>query len=189
MFENKEIYSAVREKAVVMFCYDAGEERTVEAHGLEIRSGGKHLLIGYQVAGFTRSSDVVGWRAFDISRITHFRRTNESFTEARRAPTTTEAGELIEKYLLENLSSGEILDKLSRLGTPSAWVREYLAQKRDGARLIPFDQVTQSTQGLEGASCSFCGRSLDEVSRMISGPDVLICADCIKRCNGIIDDA
>lgn len=187
MIEDMKVYNAVRDKAVVMFCYDDGKERTVEAHGVEIRSGGKRLLIGYQVAGFTKSGDIVGWRAFDIRRISHFRRTGETFTEARRAPTTTEAGQLIEKYLLEGLTSDEIIEKLSSLGTPPSWVREYLSQKQNTARLIPMDRE-QRPADAEGASCSFCGRTVDEVSRLVSGADACICVDCIKQCRAIIDD-
>ena len=36
--------------------------------------------------------------------------------------------------------------------------------------------------------CSFCGKSQDEVSRIIAGPGVYICSDCIELCKDIIDD-
>ena len=35
--------------------------------------------------------------------------------------------------------------------------------------------------------CSFCGKSEDEVQRLISGPGVYICNECIDLCNGIIE--
>ena len=35
--------------------------------------------------------------------------------------------------------------------------------------------------------CSFCGRGQDEVSRMVSGPSVYICSECVKLCNDILD--
>jgi len=35
--------------------------------------------------------------------------------------------------------------------------------------------------------CSFCGRGQDEVSRLVSGPSVYICSECIKLCNDILD--
>jgi ATP-dependent Clp protease ATP-binding subunit ClpX len=37
-------------------------------------------------------------------------------------------------------------------------------------------------------SCSFCGRSKEEVSRLVSGQNVYICSDCIKLCSAILDD-
>lgn len=36
--------------------------------------------------------------------------------------------------------------------------------------------------------CSFCGRGQDEVSKLISGPSVYICNECIKLCKDILDD-
>ena len=36
--------------------------------------------------------------------------------------------------------------------------------------------------------CSFCGKSQDAVERIIAGPGVFICDDCIKVCNNILDD-
>jgi len=35
-------------------------------------------------------------------------------------------------------------------------------------------------------SCSFCGKSQREVRKLIAGPTVYICDECIKRCNEII---
>ncbi len=36
--------------------------------------------------------------------------------------------------------------------------------------------------------CSFCGKSQDEVHRIIAGPGVYICTDCIELCREIIED-
>ena len=36
--------------------------------------------------------------------------------------------------------------------------------------------------------CSFCGKSQDEVQRIIAGPGVYICTECIELCQEIIDD-
>lgn len=36
--------------------------------------------------------------------------------------------------------------------------------------------------------CSFCGKSEDEVPRLIAGPGVFICSDCIEMCMEIISD-
>ncbi len=37
-------------------------------------------------------------------------------------------------------------------------------------------------------TCSFCGRTQDEVSRMIAGNDVYICDNCVTLCNSILED-
>jgi len=36
--------------------------------------------------------------------------------------------------------------------------------------------------------CSFCGKSQDEVSKIIAGPTVYICDECIELCNDIIEE-
>lgn len=36
--------------------------------------------------------------------------------------------------------------------------------------------------------CSFCGKSQEAVNRIIAGPGVYICDECIKVCNNILDD-
>lgn len=36
--------------------------------------------------------------------------------------------------------------------------------------------------------CSFCGKSQEAVNRVIAGPGVYICDECIKVCNNILDD-
>ena len=36
--------------------------------------------------------------------------------------------------------------------------------------------------------CSFCGRTQDEVARLIEGPNVFICDNCIEFCNSLLLD-
>ncbi|MBN2172466.1 MAG: ATP-dependent Clp protease ATP-binding subunit ClpX [Candidatus Krumholzibacteriota bacterium] len=36
--------------------------------------------------------------------------------------------------------------------------------------------------------CSFCGRGQDEVAKLVSGPNVYICNECIKLCNDILEE-
>lgn len=35
-------------------------------------------------------------------------------------------------------------------------------------------------------NCSFCGKNQDEVEKLIAGPDVFICNECIELCNEIV---
>ena len=34
--------------------------------------------------------------------------------------------------------------------------------------------------------CSFCGKSQDEVRKLIAGPSVYICDECVELCNDIL---
>ncbi|HBN85327.1 MAG TPA: ATP-dependent Clp protease ATP-binding subunit ClpX, partial [Clostridiales bacterium] len=36
--------------------------------------------------------------------------------------------------------------------------------------------------------CSFCGKTQDEVRKLIQGPGVYICDECIELCSEIIDE-
>ncbi len=41
----------------------------------------------------------------------------------------------------------------------------------------------------EKLHCSFCGRSQDQVSMLIQGPDAFICDECIENCQSIINSS
>ena len=36
--------------------------------------------------------------------------------------------------------------------------------------------------------CSFCGRTSDEVRKLVAGPNVYICDECVEVCERIIED-
>jgi ATP-dependent Clp protease ATP-binding subunit ClpX len=36
--------------------------------------------------------------------------------------------------------------------------------------------------------CSFCGKNQDQVKKLIAGPDVYICDECVELCNEILDE-
>jgi len=40
----------------------------------------------------------------------------------------------------------------------------------------------------ENYSCSFCGKNQDEVKKLIAGPSVFICNECIELCNEILKE-
>ncbi len=46
----------------------------------------------------------------------------------------------------------------------------------------------ESTSGDNGKLlyCSFCGKSQNEVRKLIAGPSVFICDECVDLCNDII---
>ncbi len=49
--------------------------------------------------------------------------------------------------------------------------------------------MTRRNANKEQISCSFCGRDASEVSKLVSGPDVQICSDCIRTCYHIIKES
>lgn len=44
------------------------------------------------------------------------------------------------------------------------------------------------TENSEHLKCSFCGKSQRQVKKLIAGPNVYICDECIELCNDIVDD-
>ena len=36
--------------------------------------------------------------------------------------------------------------------------------------------------------CSFCGKGQNEVRKLIAGPSVYICDECVDLCNNIIEE-
>ncbi|MBV2169662.1 MAG: ATP-dependent Clp protease ATP-binding subunit ClpX, partial [Bdellovibrio sp.] len=46
--------------------------------------------------------------------------------------------------------------------------------------------TTKDTNG--ALRCSFCGKGQKEVKKLIAGPGVYICDECIDLCNDIIDE-
>ena len=45
-----------------------------------------------------------------------------------------------------------------------------------------------TTDGNDQLLCSFCGKSQRQVKKLIAGPGVYICDECIDLCNEIIDE-
>ena len=37
-------------------------------------------------------------------------------------------------------------------------------------------------------SCTFCGKSQEDVRKLIAGPSVYICDECVDLCNDIIEE-
>ena len=46
--------------------------------------------------------------------------------------------------------------------------------------------MTEKNTGEKLLYCSFCGKSQHEVRKLIAGPSVFICDECIELCNDII---
>ena len=48
------------------------------------------------------------------------------------------------------------------------------------------DETTSSGDDGKLLYCSFCGKSQHEVRKLIAGPSVFICDECVDLCNDII---
>src|SRR5204863_352166 len=48
--------------------------------------------------------------------------------------------------------------------------------------------MNKKPEGGNNLSCSFCGKSQREVKKLIAGPSVYICDECIELCNDIITE-
>src|SRR3989454_2011853 len=46
----------------------------------------------------------------------------------------------------------------------------------------------KKNNGEEALRCSFCNKSQNDVRKLIAGPTVFICDECVRVCNDIIDD-
>ena len=57
-----------------------------------------------------------------------------------------------------------------------AWHRRRVAQQR----------AALNDDGQVKLRCSFCGKTQDEVRKLVAGPKVYICDECIDLCNDII---
>jgi len=45
-----------------------------------------------------------------------------------------------------------------------------------------------SNESNDKLNCSFCGKVQDDVKKLIAGPSVYICNECVDLCNDIIDE-
>src|SRR3979411_2754481 len=60
--------------------------------------------------------------------------------------------------------------------------------RRNGRTELKGDRVARASEGNEQLLCSFCGKSQRQVKKLIAGPGVYICDECIDLCNEIIDE-
>lgn len=69
---------------------------------------------------------------------------------------------------------------LSHLGVSSAAVRKGLE------RYIGPGKQRRRKRGRADRACSFCGKSQQQVKKLIAGPGVFICDECIDLCSEIL---
>ena len=50
-----------------------------------------------------------------------------------------------------------------------------------------YDQLAKLNNSRE-VSCSFCGKSQSAVKKIVAGPGVFICDECVELCNEILNE-
>src|SRR5678816_1552091 len=77
----------------------------------------------------------------------------------------------------------------TRSSRPARWptTRGPSLGPADG-RKTGVDDVAKFGDGGELLKCSFCGKSQKQVKKLIAGPGVYICDECIDLCNEIIEE-
>src|ERR1700694_655360 len=76
-------------------------------------------------------------------------------------------------------------------GAPEPWLYSAETPPGSGADLGVTSQacegrVSRKEHHHGNLSCSFCGKGQREVRKLIAGPTVYICDECIRLCNDII---
>ena len=79
---NTVICAAIKARAVVQFHYDGGL-RTVEPYCHGISRAGEEVLRAYQTAGYSKSGNPVGWKLFEVAKISRLQTPSQTFTKNR----------------------------------------------------------------------------------------------------------
>src|SRR3954468_4584054 len=85
------------------------------------------------------------------------------------------------------ISHSESLELIAKTFGYENW--NILSAKIDAAQPRSGETVTQQGPAPQAVLyCSFCGKSQHEVNKLVAGPHVFICDECIDLCSDIIDE-
>jgi len=90
------------------------------------------------------------------------------------------ASDILAKKIFEIFSHHPGANEIEELGIllkKANWEVRVTALQKAAARTVP-----------TSLSCSFCGKSQNEVNKLIAGPRAYVCNECIDICNEIIAD-
>ena len=120
------------------------------------------MVIKASKFGFVECADLVSDQKYGAA-LRLFQQAVGKFLESRSAP-----------------KRGEIARELLQIGT---------ALEETLKRAIGDDwdsQVPKFDDDAKPAACSFCGKSQNEVRKLVAGPSVHICDECIELCKNIL---
>ena len=67
-------------------------------------------------------------------------------------------------------------------------IDDFLTGPHTATRTDGEDRNLQTETPLSDQTCSFCGKKYPQGTKLIAGPGVLICTECIELCNDIVED-
>ena len=114
--------------------------------------------------GFVECADLVSDQKYGAA-LRLFQQAAGKFLESRSAP---KRGEIAR----ELLQIGTVLEETLKRAIGDDW----------DAQVPKFDEDAKH------AACSFCGKSQNEVRKLVAGPSVHICDECIELCKNILAD-
>jgi predicted DNA-binding transcriptional regulator YafY len=76
------INQAILSRSLVELYYDGGT-RLVEPHCLGITTAGNYALRAYQIRGYSKSGERMGWKLFDLSKASNVQVLAEKFEGPR----------------------------------------------------------------------------------------------------------
>jgi hypothetical protein len=106
----------------------------------------------------------------------------------------------IRNEILRNSSKEERLEQMNIFLEELSKFKDNDFTEEDGMKMIDektlysiFDKAKKYDELLVFAKlpvlcCSFCGKSQNEVTKLIAATDVYICNECVEFCNEIIND-
>jgi hypothetical protein len=110
---------------------------------------------------------------------------DEEITKQDWAQTPAKVRRLL-RWLLENFEMRLIEledDKIiSRIESETSPKQDMLNQSGE------LQSQSEDLESEDTVRCSFCGKLSKDVARMIAGPSVHICNECIEICNAILTD-
>jgi hypothetical protein len=85
-----------------------------------------------------------------------------------------------------NLNHSECLELIAKSFGVETW--NILSAKIDAEKpLAPGVSATSEVAAEKTRSCSFCGKSRQQVQKLIAGPAAFICDECVSRCSEIFE--
>lgn len=88
---NSTICDAISGRHLLRFRYDGGD-RTVEPHCHGVSTAGNEVLRAYQTAGFSESGNPVGWKLFEVSKMSALQLQSETFKANRPGYNSNDRG-------------------------------------------------------------------------------------------------
>jgi hypothetical protein len=114
--------------------------------------------------GFVECADLVNEQKYGVA-LRIFQQAAGRFLDSKSAP-----------------KRGEIARELLQIGTAlEETLRKALGEDWDA-------HVPKSNDEAKHAACSFCGKDQTEVRKLVAGPSVHICDECVELCSNIITE-